>query len=105
MLGQFLRERYDPVAHRWVVDDANPIEQNIPGDLNSSRLPWYSRADVSASRSGHLFGTSTSAYVSIMNVFNAHNPAAYLDTFTGRPTRATFPNLPFAPTFGLSIAF
>jgi hypothetical protein len=61
--------------------------------------------DVSVNRSGHLFGASVSPYLSVVNLFNAHNPAGYLYSFTANSTRGSFPNLPFAPTFGVNVAY
>jgi hypothetical protein len=102
VLGGFRSMQYDPVLHRW---STATDEELIPGRLNSARLPWYTRVDVSVNRRGHLFGLEMNPYLSIVNVFNAHNPAAYLYSFSGRPDRASFPNLPFAPTFGVSFAY
>jgi hypothetical protein len=103
VLGGFSSQRYDPTVHRWST--TGTVDELIPGALNSRRLPWYTRIDVSVNRRGHLFGVEMSPYLSILNIFNAHNPAAYLYTFSGRPDRASFPNLPFAPTFGVNFAY
>jgi hypothetical protein len=105
VLGSFLRSRYDPVTRRWVPDNGVTTDQAISAEFNSARLPWYERLDVSVSRTTHMFGTAFSPYLSIVNVFNAHNPAAYLYSFSGRPDRGSFPNLPFAPTFGFSFVY
>jgi len=105
IVGGFARERYDPVTHRWIGETGLPSEQSIPGSLNSARLPWYSRVDVSVNRTARLSGVSVLPYLSIVNVFNSHNPAAYIYSFTGRPDRSSFPNLPFVPTFGVSVAY
>ena len=102
VIGGFRSTRYDPVLHRWTTATN---EELIPGRLNSRRLPWYTRVDVSVNRRGHLFGLEANPYLSIVNVFNAHNPAGYLFSFSGRPDRSSFPNLPFAPTFGVSLAY
>ncbi len=105
VVGGFLRGRYDPVTHAWIPEIGSSGEQNIAGAYNSLRLPWYARIDVSVKKSGRLFGGRAEPYLSILNVMNAHNPAAYLYSFTGRTERTSFPNLPFAPTFGLSLAY
>jgi hypothetical protein len=103
--GGFRRDHYDPVTQQWLPSRTSSDDELIPGALNSERLPWYTRVDVSIDRRGHLFGLPMNPYLSIVNVFNAHNPAAYMFTFTGRSTRASFPNLPFAPTFGVNVAY
>jgi hypothetical protein len=103
VLGGFRSMRYDPVLHNWAQFATD--EEFIPGPTNSKRLPWYTRVDVSVNRRGHLCGLEANPYLSIVNVFNAHNPAAYLFSFSGRPDRSSFPNLPFAPTFGVTFAY
>jgi hypothetical protein len=68
-------------------------------------VPFYDRIDVSVRRNGHLRGASFAPYVSIVNLLNAKNPAGYIYDFSGQPKRMSFPNLPFAPTFGVSIGY
>lgn len=102
-LGGFARDQYNPVTHSWVVDPQTI--QNISGVPFSDRLPFYERVDVSLARSGRMFGAAVSPYLSIVNLFNASNPAAYLYSYDGRGNRASFPNLPFVPTLGVNIAF
>lgn len=106
VLGEFVRDRYDPSTGRWVTTRDLPVEQNIPAGYNSSRLPYYARADVSVSRSGRLFGLTMSPYMSVVNVLNFSNPAGYLYTYTAYAGKqASFPNLPLMPTFGVNIVF
>ena len=103
IVGAFSRVVYDPTTKRWISDPADP--QNIAGDFNSARVPFYDRIDVSARRNGHIRGASFAPYLSIVNLLNAKNPAGYIYDYTGRPQRRSFPNLPFAPTFGVSIGY
>src|SRR5262249_31143226 len=102
LLGGFVRGRYDAVRHQWFPDFD---DQNIPGERGSGRLPLYTRIDVSASRTGRVRGASVTPYLSIVNLLNAHNAAAYVYFFAAQPKRSTLPNLPFAPTFGVKIAY
>ncbi|HEY9227967.1 MAG TPA: TonB-dependent receptor, partial [Gemmatimonadaceae bacterium] len=102
-LGALGRLVYDPTTKRWVPDQAGP--QDIRGDFNSARVPFYHRVDVSVRRNGHIRGASFAPYLSIVNILNAKNPAGYVYDFTGQPKRMSFPNLPFAPTFGVSIGY
>jgi hypothetical protein len=104
-IGAFVRDRYDPVTGRWNAETANEAQQYIAGATNSSRLPVYDRIDVSVTRLTRVRGATVSPYFSLLNVLNAHNPAAYLYDFAGPPTRATIPNLPFIPTFGVRVAY
>jgi hypothetical protein len=103
-VGGYSRERYDPVTQQWAVDFSQS-SQAIVGARNSERLPWYARIDLGVSRDAHLRGVPVSPYLSVVNVLNAHNPAAYLYDFGGRPTRGSLPNLPFFPTFGLRVVY
>jgi hypothetical protein len=103
VLGAFGRAVYDPTTKRWLGDFADP--QNIPADFNSARLPFYDRIDASVRRNGHIGGASFVPYLSIANLLNAKNPAGYFYDYTGKPERMSFPNLPFVPTFGVSIGY
>jgi hypothetical protein len=104
--GGYLRERYDPTQDRWVADAGVPMNQNLPGPRNSRRLPFYDRLDVSVTRSGRIRGALVSPYASIMNVFDSSNPSAYVYAFDSAwLERAAFPNLPFAPTVGVTIVY
>jgi len=105
VLGQYVRYGFDPATGRFSTSQGSN-EQNIPAALNSARLPYYLRADVSVKRGGRLFGVEMSPYLSVVNVLNFHNPAAYMYTFDSyRGNQSTFPNLPLIPTFGVSIVF
>jgi hypothetical protein len=106
-LGGYLRDAYNPVTRRWIPTNDFSNGQTIPGAFNSARLPMYTRLDVSINRTGRLYGAVFTPYASIVNVLNRHNPAAYMYTFDGHRggERASFPNLPFAPTFGVTLAY
>jgi hypothetical protein len=105
VVGGFGRMLYDPTTGRWVRDYSDPSTQSIRSDFNSARVPVYDRIDVSVRRNGHVRGASVAPYLSIVNLLNAKNPAGYLYDYGGRPERMSFPNLPFAPTFGVSIGY
>ena len=79
--------------------------QAIQGAFNSERLPFYHRLDVSVRRNGHIRGASVEPYLSLMNLLNAKNPAGYIYDYDHRAERISFPNLPFAPTFGVRIGY
>jgi hypothetical protein len=105
LLGGFARDRYVVSSHQWLPAVTSIGDQNIPGERGSGRLPLYTRIDVSASRTGRIHGASVTPYLSIVNLLNAHNAAAYMYSFDAQPERSTLPNLPFAPTFGVKIAY
>jgi hypothetical protein len=105
IIGGFGRVLYDPTTGRWIRDFAEPDAQSIRGDYNSARVPVYDRVDLSVRRNGRIRGASFAPYLSIVNLLNAKTPAGYLYDYDGRPERMSFPNLPFAPTFGVSIGY
>ncbi|MES2179919.1 MAG: TonB-dependent receptor plug domain-containing protein [Gemmatimonadota bacterium] len=103
VLGGFARDFYDPATGKWVIDRNN--DQYFTGAKNSARLPWYERVDVSLSRPGRIFGFATRPYLSVVNIFNSQNPAGYVYSVDSRVNRGSFPNLPFVPTLGITIAY
>jgi hypothetical protein len=106
VLGAFIVSRYDPITRRWVVDDGSSNQSPIASAHNSARLPWYDRLDLSVTRRSLVHGVVVTPYLSVMNVLNAHNPAAYFYDYEAfSPDRASFPNLPLMPTFGVTIAY
>ena len=109
IIGAVGRLVYDPTTKRWIPDPEPATSfqgtQNIPGDFNSARVPFYDRIDVSVRRNGHIRGASVAPYLSIVNLLNSKNPAGYIYDFRRQPHRKSFPNLPFAPTFGVSIGY
>ncbi|HEY4130479.1 MAG TPA: TonB-dependent receptor plug domain-containing protein [Gemmatimonadaceae bacterium] len=104
-LGAYARERYNPITRQWSAGTSESDEVFISGARNGDRLPWYFRADVGFTRDGHIRGAQVSPYLSVLNVTNAHNPAAYLYDFDGVPRRGSLPNLPFVPTLGVRVAY
>lgn len=106
-LGGYLRDSYNPIMRRWVATSNFSNSQTISGAYNSERLPMYTRLDVSLNRTGRIRGAVVTPYASVVNLFNKHNPASYMYSFEGTRggKRSTFPNLPFAPTFGVTIAY
>jgi len=105
VLGQFVRDRYDPLTQRWSPDVSGSARQSILADFNSQRLPVYRRIDLSATRPTSIRGISVLPYLSVVNVLNLHNPAAYVYDYTVESSRMSIPNLPFAPTIGVSVVF
>ncbi|CAN5424509.1 TonB-dependent receptor [soil metagenome] len=103
-LGSFVRSMYDPTTGHWITGSA--AIQGIAGAENSDRLPIYKRVDISVKRSTRWFGAPIAPYVSVLNLFNAHNPAGYFYEFDNTPPkRSSFPNLPFVPSVGMNVAF
>jgi hypothetical protein len=118
IVGEFTRERYNPLTNTYAPDVNDGAAQYISGPLNSARLPLAPRLDVSITRKSISTGrVQISPYLSIANVTRANNAAIYSydygltkhDGSTGQelpnPTRYAFGNLPFLPTAGMHIVY
>ena len=102
IVGEYARYHYSPFDQRWTGSGTGTVR----GPFDSARLPWYRRVDVSATHSFTVHGKPLDAYLSVLNLFNFRNPAAYVYDFRGSVVeRSSFPNLPFAPTFGVKLAY
>lgn len=102
VLGEYARYRYGVISKHW---DGPADDGFITGPFDSGRLPVYRRVDLSWTHPFAIRGQAFEGYLSILNLFNFKNPAAYMYEFNARPKRASFPNLPFAPTFGVKLAY
>ncbi|MEQ8325215.1 MAG: TonB-dependent receptor [Vicingaceae bacterium] len=80
----------------------NPDDVSIDyGDLNSKRLPWYSRFDITLKRRFVLSENSIlEANASCTNIFNREN-IFYLD----RVSQKRVNQLPIMPSLGMSLSF
>jgi hypothetical protein len=106
ILGQFTRERYDPLTNTWRPDAGGADVQYLSGAVNSARYPLEHRLDVRVTKLAMPGRTQIVPYLSVANVYGASNPAAYVFDYTRTPpTRFSIPNLPFLPTIGVRIAF
>ncbi len=114
--GAFTRERYDPVGNSYAPDLGGGDIQYISGVANSARMPFEHRVDISIMRPGSGDRVQISPYLSIVNIYNAANPAGYVfnystgkypsrQAFVPTPERVSIPNLPFLPTIGVHIAY
>jgi hypothetical protein len=101
VVGEFVREGYDPAIGRYFANTRQPIV----AAFNSGRLPVYQRIDLSATHEGRVGRTPVAWYFSVVNALNAHNIAAYGFDYSSQPDRWTFPSLPFLPTFGVRIGY
>jgi hypothetical protein len=115
LLGEFTRERYNPLGNSFGPDIGGTDTQYLPGATNSARMPFGQRIDVNLTRLPHGRGVQWSPYVSVANVTFSNNPAFYTYDFAaanvvgGRqvpaPVKNSFGNLPFLPTIGVHIAY
>ncbi|HEY2849092.1 MAG TPA: TonB-dependent receptor plug domain-containing protein [Gemmatimonadaceae bacterium] len=115
ILGEFTRERYDPVGNTYAPDAGGGDSQYISGPANSARMPIQNRLDVSIARVGTGTRTQVTPYLTIANVYGAPNTAFYIYDYAHQqtvggvlvpaPQRMSFPNLPFLPTIGVHIAY
>jgi hypothetical protein len=102
LLGEFNRREYDPTRHTF---DFGDFPQFLAGPRNAERLPLAQRLDVSLTRNGRG-GVAVSPFLSIMNVYNAQNPFAYVFDFgQSPPKRVRLPQFPIFPTLGVSVVW
>ena len=78
---------------RWVPEPR--ARRDIPGDVQQRALPFYDRVDVSVTRNGHVRGATFAPYLSVVNLLNAHNPAAYIYDYKVGRSGSRFRIFPF----------
>jgi TonB-dependent Receptor Plug Domain len=106
IVGEFDRFRYDPVGQDYTTAGQVTPVQFLTGSRNGERLPPSQRLDISVTRNLLPGGVTVTPYLSIMNLYNAHNVFGYLFDYTVTPPeRVSLPQLPVFPTFGLSISW
>ena len=115
IVGEFTRERFDPLGTGYGPDIGGGDTQYLAGPVNGARLPFAHRLDVSITRVGGGDRVQVSPYLSIANVYGANNPAVYFYDYAQRktvggtqvpdPVRLSYGNLPFLPTIGVHIAY
>ena len=100
--GEFDRVLYDPARHVYTTNQL----QFLAGPRNAERLPLSQRLDVSVARTYQPRGMTITPYLSVMNLYNAHNVFGYAFDYTQvPPTRVSFPQLPIFPTIGMSMSW
>ncbi len=104
VLGEFTRERYDPLGNGFAPDIGGGDLQYISGAPNSARMPFEHRLDVSITRIGSGKRMQVSPYLSIANVYAANNPAVYAYDY-GESRKLVFGNFRFLPSIGAHIAY
>jgi hypothetical protein len=104
VLGEFTRERYDPLGNGFAPDVGGGDVQYISGAPNSARMPFEHRLDVSITRVGAGRRVQVSPYLSIANVYAADNPAVYAYDY-GESRKLVFGNFRFLPSIGAHIAY
>lgn len=106
MIGEFDRLRYDPLSGGYRTSSNVPDLLFLTGPRNGERLPLSQRLDVSVTRNFVPGRIAVTPYLSIMNVYNAHNVFGYVfDYSQAPPSRISLPQLPIFPTFGLSVSW
>jgi hypothetical protein len=106
IVGDFDRVRYDPISHSFTTHTTLPELQFLTGPRNGERLPLAQRLDLSATRNARPGGIIVTPYLSVMNLYNAHNVFGYVFDYTALPpTRIALPQLPVFPTIGLSVTW
>jgi hypothetical protein len=106
IVGEFDRLRYDPINQDYTSHSNVPELQFLVGPRNGERLPLSQRVDLSVTHDFRPGGLTVTPYLSVMNVYNAHNVFGYAFDYSGTPPkRISFPQLPIFPTLGLSMSW
>jgi hypothetical protein len=97
----------EATARYAVVDpDGTMYTKVLDGEKNFYRLPAYHRLDVGVFHGVHPFGLDAEYYLQIINIYN-HKNVWYrrYQTNNNPATVKDFGQIPFLPTFGISIKF
>jgi hypothetical protein len=106
ILGEFRRFRYNPFTEGYTSQSNVPELQFLAGPHNGERLPISQRLDISVTHNFVPARLTVTPYLSIMNLYNAHNVFGYAFDYTATPpTRISLPQLPIFPTIGLSMSW
>jgi hypothetical protein len=104
IVGEFERVWYDPLVQAYATQSRVPDLQFLAGPRDGERLPLSQRLDVSVTRNFVPGRIAVTPYLSIMNLYDAHNVFGYVfDYSKAPPSRISLPQLPIFPTFGLSV--
>jgi hypothetical protein len=99
--GVMNRYHYDPLRNVWGGPRSGGDEE-VRGERNGERFPFYWRLDLSAERRFDVGGATLRPYVNLINVFNRKNVFLYtLETIDDRPYIRGVSQLPLIPSFGL----
>jgi hypothetical protein len=102
-IGEWDHRTYRAATHSWDNFDREPIASD---DLNSARLPYYGRFDVSLRWEVRKWGGVLRPYVQVANMLNRRNVFIYFYDYTTAPaTRSAISQLPLLPSVGLEFAF
>ena len=101
IVGQLQQRIYDINTGRWEAPVGGP--QVVGGPRNAVRLPATQRLDVTVTRAMRK-GVTFTPFLSIVNLYNAHNVFMYDFNYESTPpTRTAYSQLPFFPSIGMTI--
>ena len=105
IVGQLRQRYYDVNTGRWDTDGQLESPQVVAGPRNAMRLPATQRLDVTVTRDMKK-GVTFSPFLSIVNLYNAHNVFMYDFNYEASPpTRTAYSQIPFFPSVGVTIAW
>jgi hypothetical protein len=104
--GRMSRWQYDPLLRQWAPVRLPNDADVVHGERNASRLPLYTRLDVSAERRFVLGRTTLTPALSLVNVMNRENVLLYALDQQGETLRiARHTQFPLLPSLGLRAEF
>ena len=103
IVGQLKQRVFDISTGQWDTDGPPISIQVVGGPRNAMRLPATQRLDFTVTREmkkGVLF----TPFLSIVNLYNAHNVFMYDFNYEASPpTRTAYSQIPFFPSIGVTI--
>jgi TonB-dependent receptor-like protein len=106
IIGEFTRLLYDPFGEDYTTRGQLGSTQFIVGPRNGERLPLSQRLDVTLTRDFLPGRVTVTPYLSIMNLYNAHNVFGYAFDYASVPPKLiSIPQLPIFPALGVSVAW
>jgi hypothetical protein len=102
-VGEWDHRFYRAATQSWDDFEREPIASRA---LNSGRLPYYGRIDVSLRWEIRKWGGVLRPYVQVANLLNRRNVFLYFYDYSTSPaTRTAFSQLPVLPSVGLEFVF
>jgi hypothetical protein len=105
IVGQLRQRTYDINTGRWDTEGPPDVAQVVGGPRNAMRLPPTQRLDVTVTREMRK-GVTFTPFLSIMNLYNAHNVFMYDFNYEASPPKRTaYSQIPFFPSIGVTITW
>jgi hypothetical protein len=101
--GQLTQRSYNIYTGRWETEGLVSTTQVVGGPRNAMRLPPTQRLDLTLTHDLQK-GVKFTPFLSVVNLYNAKNVFMYsFDYQSNPPSRTAYSQIPFLPSFGVTI--